>query len=312
MSSSPLATASVPPSLPSDAASPAASAPSTSTSTYLLAGAVAGVCVDVVLFPLDTIKTRMQSAVGFRGSGGFQNIYAGIGSAAIGSAPSAALFFATYEHTKAALLPHLQQRGADRSRYEPLVHCGAAAVAEMVACLVRVPTDNIKQKRQAGLFATTQATVNHIVSSRGLGGFYVGYLSTVMREVPFSLIQFPLYEAMKRYYHTHHSLSTEPQPAAYAVMGSLSGSVAAALTTPMDVVKTRMMLRRGGEGAGSLGVVGTMREVYAEGGVARLFSGVGPRVLWIGLGGAVFLGGYETAKALLSKWDQPARASDVR
>ena len=303
------ATAPVPPSLPSEAASPTAPAPS--TSTYLLAGAVAGVCVDVVLFPLDTIKTRMQSAVGFRGSGGFQNIYAGIGSAAIGSAPSAALFFATYEHTKAALLPHIQH-GADRSRYEPLVHCGAAAVAEMVACLVRVPTDNIKQKRQAGLFATTQATVTHIVSGRGLGGFYVGYLSTIMREVPFSLIQFPLYEAMKRYYHTHHSLSTEPQPAAYAVMGSLSGSVAAALTTPMDVVKTRMMLRRGGEGAGALGVVGTMREVYAEGGVARLFSGVGPRVLWIGLGGAVFLGGYETAKALLSKWDQPARASDVR
>ena len=282
-----------------------------STSTFLLAGAVAGVCVDVVLFPLDTIKTRMQSAVGFRASGGFGNIYAGIASAAVGSAPSAALFFATYEHAKRALTPYIE-RGGRGSRYEPLVHCGAAAVAEMVACLVRVPTDNIKQKRQAGLFHTTQAAVNHIVSSQGMRGFYVGYMSTIMREIPFSLIQFPLYEAMKRYYHTHYTPLADANPAVYAAMGSLSGSVAAALTTPMDVVKTRMMLRRGGEAAGSLGVLATMREVYGEGGLARLFSGVGPRVLWIGLGGAVFLGGYEMAKALLTKWEQRGRLGEMR
>ena len=287
---------------------PAPSPPS--TSTYLLAGAVAGVCVDVVLFPLDTIKTRMQSAVGFRASGGFHNIYAGIASAAVGSAPSAALFFATYEHSKHALTPYIDS-GGHSLRYEPLVHCSAAAVAEMVACLVRVPTDNIKQKRQAGLFSTTQAAISHIVGSQGLRGFYVGYVSTIMREIPFSLVQFPLYEAMKRHYHSHYQLS-EPHPAAYAAMGSVSGSIAAALTTPMDVVKTRMMLRRGGEAAGGLGVVGTMREVYSEGGVARLFSGVGPRVLWIGLGGAVFLGGYETAKVLLSKWEQSAREDRAR
>lgn len=317
MSSPPLPTAPTPPHLLTNPSqpllNPPPSTPPTSTSTYLLAGAAAGVCVDVVLFPLDTIKTRMQSAVGFRASGGFSNIYAGIASAAVGSAPSAALFFATYEHTKRLLTPYIEQGGGS-SRYEPLVHCSAAAVAEMVACLVRVPTDNIKQKRQAGLFQTTQAAVRHIVSSRGVSGFYVGYMSTIMREIPFSLIQFPLYEAMKRYYHTHYTAThpthpTPPHPAAYALMGSLSGSLAAALTTPMDVVKTRMMLRRGGEGsAGSAGVLATMRQVYAEGGVSRLFSGVGPRVAWIGLGGAVFLGGYETAKVVLSGgWEQQSR-----
>ena len=307
MSSPPLTTAPIPPALlltNSSQPTPRTPTTATSTSTYLLAGAAAGVCVDVVLFPLDTIKTRMQSAAGFRASGGFSNIYAGIASAAIGSAPSAALFFATYEHTKHALTPYVERSG--HSRYEPLVHCSAAAVAEMVACLVRVPTDNIKQKRQAGLFHTTQAAVSHIANSRGLRGFYVGYLSTIMREIPFSLIQFPLYEAMKRHYHTHYTAAADTHPAVYAAMGSVSGSIAAALTTPMDVVKTRMMLRRGGEAAGSPGVLATMQQVYAEGGVARLFSGVGPRVLWIGLGGAVFLGGYETAKVFLTKWEQPS------
>ena len=43
--------------------------------------------MDVTLFPLDTIKTRVQSGVGFRKAGGFSGIYRGLGPAFIGSAP---------------------------------------------------------------------------------------------------------------------------------------------------------------------------------------------------------------------------------
>jgi hypothetical protein len=44
--------------------------------------------VDLILFPLDTVKTRLQSAAGFTRSGGLSNIYSGIASTLIGSAPS--------------------------------------------------------------------------------------------------------------------------------------------------------------------------------------------------------------------------------
>lgn len=37
----------------------------------LVAGGVAGVSVDLILFPLDTIKTRLQSPQGFYKAGGF-------------------------------------------------------------------------------------------------------------------------------------------------------------------------------------------------------------------------------------------------
>jgi hypothetical protein len=43
--------------------------------------------VDVVLYPLDTVKTRLQSEVGFWQSGGFKGVYRGLSSAAAGSAP---------------------------------------------------------------------------------------------------------------------------------------------------------------------------------------------------------------------------------
>ena len=52
------------------------------------AGGVAGTTVDVVLFPLDTLKTRLQSSRGFWKAGGFSRIYSGILPAAVGSAPS--------------------------------------------------------------------------------------------------------------------------------------------------------------------------------------------------------------------------------
>lgn len=48
---------------------------------------MAGTAVDVALFPLDTIKTRLQSSQGFFKAGGFRGIYKGLSAAAIGSAP---------------------------------------------------------------------------------------------------------------------------------------------------------------------------------------------------------------------------------
>jgi len=45
--------------------------------TALGAGGVAGLSVDVALFPLDTLKTRLQSPNGFIGAGGFRGIYKG-------------------------------------------------------------------------------------------------------------------------------------------------------------------------------------------------------------------------------------------
>lgn len=52
------------------------------------AGGLAGTAVDIALFPLDTLKTRLQSEAGFMASGGFRSIYSGLGPAALVSAPN--------------------------------------------------------------------------------------------------------------------------------------------------------------------------------------------------------------------------------
>lgn len=40
-----------------------------------------------MFFPLDTIKTRVQSTQGFIKSGGLKGVYRGVGSVGMGSAP---------------------------------------------------------------------------------------------------------------------------------------------------------------------------------------------------------------------------------
>ncbi|XP_036075798.1 S-adenosylmethionine mitochondrial carrier protein isoform X3 [Rousettus aegyptiacus] len=157
----------------------------------LVAGGVAGVSVDLILFPLDTIKTRLQSPQGFNKAGGFRGIYAGVPSAAIGSFPNAAAFFITYEYVKWFL-------HTDSSSYlMPAKHMLAASAGEVVACLIRVPSEVVKQRAQVSVSLRTFQIFSNILYQEGIQGLYRGYKSTVLREIPFSLVQFPLWESLK-------------------------------------------------------------------------------------------------------------------
>lgn len=107
-----------------------AAAPSYSTS--LLAGALSGLTVDLLFYPIDTLKTRMQSRQGFLAAGGFTGIYRGIGSVAVGSAPGAAAFFVVYERMKPVLADLTGERDGSA-----LVHMTAASTAEVVSFVSR-------------------------------------------------------------------------------------------------------------------------------------------------------------------------------
>jgi len=263
----------------------------------LVSGGIAGTTVDVALFPLDTIKTRLQSPQGFLKSGGFKGVYKGLGAAALGSAPGASLFFSTYEFMK-------QELGPRKLLPESGVHMVAASVGEIMACLVRVPTEVVKQRMQAGLTPSMISTIQSVMATDGVSGLYKGFGITLMREIPFSLVQFPLYEKMKS---SIASMTGRPaQSHESAICGSISGGIAAAVTTPLDVIKTRLMLGADAKGVPYKNAFDTFVRVVAEGETAQgstrvLFSGVGPRVMWISIGGFVFFGAYEKAKYLL-KW----------
>ncbi|NXC81268.1 SAMC protein, partial [Cercotrichas coryphoeus] len=257
----------------------------------LKAGGVAGVFVDLILFPLDTVKTRLQSPQGFRKAGGFRGIYAGVPSTAIGSFPNAAAFFITYENVK-SVLPH-----GSSSHLSPVTHMVAASLGEVVACLIRVPSEVVKQRAQVSPSSSTLRILSQTLYHEGIQGLYRGYKSTVLREIPFSLVQFPLWESLKDLWSWKQGHVVDSWQS--AVCGAFAGGFAAAVTTPLDVAKTRIMLAKAGSSNARGNVLAALGDIWRTQGLSGLFAGAVPRMAAISLGGFIFLGTYEKTRQLL-------------
>ena len=176
----------------------------------------------------------------------------------------------------------------------------AASVGEIAACAVRVPTEVVKQRAQALQGHGSLGVLRNILALRrdiGVAGvwkeIYRGWSITVMREVPFTIIQFPIWEALKK-----SRLQSTGEPTVSAVesglFGSIAGAIAAGITTPLDVLKTRMMLAKEKVGAWRMA-----QSILRESGPKAFISGLGPRIAWISGGGAIFLGSYQWAYNLL-------------
>mmetsp|Transcript_12143 Transcript_12143/g.25704 ORF Transcript_12143/g.25704 Transcript_12143/m.25704 type:complete len:309 (-) Transcript_12143:40-966(-) len=275
--------------------------------TALLAGGCAGTSVDVALFPIDTVKTRLQSPQGFLASGGLRGIYRGIGAAAAGSAPGAALFFSVYETSKPLVRSAQERYGIAADRPE-VSHMVSASIGEAAACLVRVPTEVVKAAMQTNAKGsqTLASTVKTVLAEKSgdafvssvFGGLYRGYGITLMREIPFALIQFPIYERLKVEWAAYQG-NEEVSPYQAADCGSAGGAIAAAATTPLDVLKTRLMLGKDKKGVPYKNAMDVGRRILAEEGAATLLSGIQPRVMWISIGGFVFFGAYEGFRSVL-------------
>lgn len=259
----------------------------------LISGAFSGFGVDIGLFPLDTIKTRLQSEAGFIKSGGFSRLWSGIGPVAVGSAPGAATFFIAYETGKSKIFPKLSEN-------QVLVHMLSASLAEVCACIVRVPVEVIKQRMQVASVGTTSAGILKLtLKNEGIYGLFRGYTTTVLREVPFSLIQMPLWEWLKVKV-AQNSGQDQATPIQSSICGAFAGGFSAAITTPLDVAKTRIMLADSSSDlARKQSALLAIKLVYQERGIKGLFAGVVPRVAWISIGGAIFLGIYDFSVSML-------------
>ena len=171
----------------------------------------------------------------------------------------------------------------------------AASLGEIAACVVRVPTEVVKQRAQSAQYASSRSAFRHTVARDGFRGLYRGFGITLLRELPFTAIQFPIWERLKRLKASRDG--TENVSALFSgLFGSVAGAIAAACTTPLDVIKTRVMLAREKQS-----IWRTVHQIARYDGMQGFTKGIGPRVAWISAGGAVFLGTYDAAQQFL-KW----------
>lgn len=256
----------------------------------VIAGGTAGVVVETALYPIDTIKTRLQAV---RGGGkiNFKGLYSGLAGNLAGVLPASALFVGVYEPTKQKLLQIFPEN------LSAAAHLTAGAIGGFAASLVRVPTEVVKQRLQTGQYASAPDAVRLIASKEGFKGLYAGYGSFLLRDLPFDAIQFCIYEQLRiGYKATARRDLNDPEN---AIIGAFAGAITGAITTPLDVIKTRLMVQ--GSANQYKGIFDCVQTIVREEGPPALLKGIGPRVMWIGIGGSIFFGVLESTKRMLSQ-----------
>ncbi|KAJ9476973.1 Mitochondrial carrier protein MTM1 [Pseudozyma hubeiensis] len=209
----------------------------------------------------------------------------------------------------------------------------AGALARGISATLVTPLELIRTRLQAS--SRSQASLSSILrglwvemrttSLRTGGGpliLWRGLTPTLWRDVPFSAIYFAGYEASKRSLtggglgEGNAAGSGEEFGVAF-VSGALSGSFAAVLTHPFDVIKTRLQTQgspreAGGRLSGSLrgqaagyesNVWKAMRQIVREEGSKGLWKGLSPRTAKVAPACGVMIASFEVVGRALADLD---------
>ncbi|KAE9611408.1 putative mitochondrial carrier protein [Lupinus albus] len=261
-----------------------------------LAGGLSSALSCALLHPVDSIKTRVQaSAMSFPEiiaqipQIGARGLYRGSIPAILGQFSSHGLRTGIFEASKLVLvnfaptLPELQ------------VQSIASFCSTFLGTAVRIPCEVLKQRLQAGLFDNAGEALVATWKQDGLKGFFRGTGATLCREVPFYVAGMGLYAESKKGFQK--LLGRELEAWETIAVGALSGGLAAVVTTPFDVMKTRMMTAQGQSVSMTVIVVSILRHE----GPLGLFKGALLRFFWIAPLGAMNFAGYELAKKAMNK-----------
>ncbi|XP_057423677.1 uncharacterized protein LOC130717464 [Lotus japonicus] len=269
-----------------------------------LAGGLACALSCALLHPVDSIKTRVQAStmsfpeiisklpqIGVRG------LYRGSIPAILGQFSSHGLRTGIFEASKlvminvAPTLPELQ------------VQSVASFCSTFLGTAVRIPCEVLKQRLQAGIFNNVGEALVGTWEQDGVKGFFRGTGATLCREVPFYVAGMGLYAESKK--GVQKLLGRELEAWETIAVGALSGGLAAVVTTPFDVMKTRMMTAQGRSVPMTMIAISILRRE----GPLGLFKGAVPRFFWIAPLGAMNFAGYELARKAMNKNEEAKTVS---
>lgn len=261
-----------------------------------ICGALATAFGDLTLHPIDTIKTVQQAATTplsavsaakqILKKGGIPGLYQGVVPYLLGDGLSGAVKFAAFEASKKWVEERIPEK------YHGVAQFVCAAGAFVVCSVILVPGEVLKCRIQAGTVASLGEGVTSVFKTDGFLGFYQGYGATLLRDVPYTMLELGLYENIKLFMKKRANTSELGQRDEITA-GAITGTITGLLTTPLDVVKTKMML---GVAGSAMGIVEAFSSTYANGGMDALFAGAPARVAWLLPFTTIYLQAYELLK----------------
>ncbi|XP_032898609.1 mitochondrial glutamate carrier 1-like isoform X3 [Amblyraja radiata] len=116
--------------------------------------------------------------------------------------------------------------------------------------------------------------------SQGFRGLYKGLGATILRDVPFSVIYFPLFANLNKL--GQNSVDGRASIVHSFLSGCIAGSIAAVAVNPCDVIKTRFQsLHRGANEEAYSGIVDCARKIWRNEGPSAFLKGSCCRALVI-------------------------------
>jgi len=282
-----------------------------SLSGFIAGAALAGTKT-LVKFPLDTATVRVQmpnSNYSVRDLFNlFNGCYNGLSLTLLSNIPAGAVFFAVKDSVKTKI------KNSSTSMPMWLSTSLAVAAGQIPYWLVRNPSEVVKVRQQAGiegygegvsaidavrltLLSDENGTINDF---DGLSEFYTGYWENIIYAYPADVIKFVSYESITK---GRKDLS----PAEGAIAGAIATVIAQIVTTPLDVVRNRIMTGKNGDDLSlsekekNKGYIESLIALGKEEGLSGLFAGLTPRVGKAFLSGAIQFATYEETKQSVSK-----------
>ncbi|GAA5890987.1 hypothetical protein JCM6882_008874 [Rhodosporidiobolus microsporus] len=279
---------------------------------YFGLGGIAGALGATAVYPIDLTKTRMQNqrskVVGellYKNSldcvkkvyknEGLTGFYRGLPPQLIGVAPEKAIKLTVNDLVREYATD--PATGRIKVPWE-LAAGGLAGGCQVVFTnpleIVKIRLQMQGENAKAGNHVRQGAL--HIVKQLGLLGLYKGATACLARDVPFSAIYFPAHAHLKKdVFHEGRDGKVLSYGEALAA-AAIAGMPAAYLTTPADVIKTRLQTEAKKGETHYKGVGDAFRKILSEEGPRALFKGGPARILRSSPQFGVTLVAYENLK----------------
>ena len=277
---------------------------------------------------------------------GLSSLWRGLSPTLLMSIPGNVIYFTGYDILRSN--PHSPVKTYVNENFAPLI---AGSIARVAAAAVVSPIEMFRTRMQAtssgptSVFKDTLLGLQDLVRSQGYTSLWRGLTLTMWRDVPFSGIYWWGYEATRnvltdirderlgRTLDPHRSItrprsrsrSQENHTATFLdsfLAGAASGAVAAIVTTPFDVGKTRQQVLKhvseaGPVPAGNIDSVNLRPEersmprflyhIFRTEGVPGLFKGWAARCLKVAPACAIMISSYEIGKKMARNVNEKKR-----
>jgi solute carrier family 25 protein 44 len=179
----------------------------------------------------------------------------------------------------------------------------AGGLAAMSSQMIIVPMDIVSQHQMVMSadkyysHGKTSDISRHILNTEGWKGFYRGFGVSLFSSLPTGSIWWATYSGCQEWVKTsdyvqelngmNNSSMMIGRFISQLFSGMSAALMAATITQPLDVIKTRMQV-------GNIQGLGSVtRELFATFGIRGFYRGLSPRIMSMGLWGTVLSGAYE-------------------